>query len=146
MFPDWMAVDDNNVRTWAQLPLQILPNILGFSMGGMAIVLAFTGSSIFKVITEGGKENSYFMKMISAFYHFILVQTLAIMLGLICRTYSNDILSAIGYFFMCYAIMVALATAAQLFNTARIANFASTLNAGQIDAASKSSSDESSGA
>ena len=115
-------------------------------MGGMAIVLAFTGSSLFKVIAQYGNENSYFIKMISAFYHFIIVQTLAILFGLICRTYTNVVLSGVGFFFMSYAIMVAVTTATQLFNTARIANYASRLTEAQINAANSSSTDATQGA
>lgn len=137
MTPHWLELDDKLTRPWSQLPLQILPNILGFSMGGMAIVLAFNGSSTFKALTQGGRDNSYFIKMIAAFYHFILIQTIAILFGLICHVYSWWVLSFIGYFFMCYAILVALATASQLFNTARIANVASTLSDQQIDEANK---------
>lgn len=140
LFPAWNKLD-NDLRPWAQLPLQILPNILGFSMGGMAITLAFTGSSLFRVIAQYGKENSYFIKMIAAFYHFIIVQTLAILFGLICQVYTNVIASGVGFFLMIYAIMVAVATATQLFNTARIANVASRFTDAQLDAANTTSTD-----
>ena len=136
MAPAWLELDEKGMRPWAQLPLSVLPNILGFSMGGMAIVLAFAGSSIFRIITESGAENSFFIKIVASFFHFILVQTVAIILGLICRIYPNVVLSFFGYTAMCYAIMVALATAAQLFNTARVANEAAPLSEADLTAAS----------
>lgn len=125
--PAWLELDEKGVRVWSQLPLSIIPNILGFSMGGMAIMLSFTGSKVFSHITQDGKDDSYFLKVVSAFFHFITAQTLAIFLGLICRVYSFVALSFIGYVVMCYALLIALATASQLFNTARVANLAASI-------------------
>ncbi|WP_407522035.1 hypothetical protein [Methylobacterium oryzisoli] len=93
-------------------------------MGGMAIMLSFTASPMFKYLTEGGRSESFFIKIVASFFHFIAAQTVAIFFGLLCRVYSIVILSFFGYWSMCYALLVALATAAQLFNTARIANIA----------------------
>lgn len=126
-YPAWLELDKEGSRVWAQLPLSILPNILGFSMGGMAIMLAFSGSKILICITEEGKDNSYFICIVAAFYHFIIVQTIAIFLGLFCRVYSWWPMSFLGYASMCYAVLVAMATAAQIFNTARIINVAASI-------------------
>lgn len=126
-YPAWLKVDEDGISTWAELPTSILPNILGFSMGGMAIMLAFAGSNVFLHLTENGKQHSYFIKIVASFYHFILAQTFAIFMGLLCRVYTSMILSFIGYWALCYALLVSLATAAQLFNTARIANIAASI-------------------
>ena len=120
----WLELDQAGARTWPQLPLSILPNVLGFSMGGMAIVLSFAGSRFLGTITQGGKDDSYFIKLVATFFHFIIVQTLAIFLGLAGRVFSNEIISFFGYLCMCYAILSTIATAGTLFNTARIANLA----------------------
>jgi hypothetical protein len=125
--PAWLEVDDKGIRVWSQLPLSIIPNILGFSMGGMAIMLSFTGSKVFKHITQDGQDDSYFLKVVAAFFHFITVQTLALFFGLFCRIYSFVAFSFIGYVVMCYALLIALATASQLFNTARVANIAASI-------------------
>lgn len=90
-------------------------------------MLAFAGSKVFVYITEDGKKHSYFIKIIAAFYHFIFAQTVALFMGLLCKVYSYAWLSFFGYSAMCYAMLVALATAAQLFNTARIANLAASI-------------------
>lgn len=99
---------------WATMPTSILPNLLGFSMGGMAIMLAFSGSKVFTYITQDGKQHSYFIKIVASFYHFIIIQTLASMFGILCQTYSHWLLSFFGFWSMIYALLVAPATAAQL--------------------------------
>lgn len=124
--PLWLNTKDGEA-VWATMPTSILPNLLGFSMGGMAIMLAFAGSKVFIYITQEGKQHSYFIKIVASFYHFIIVQSAAIILGIVCQTYPNWILSFFGFWAMIYALLVAPATAAQLFNTARIANVAATI-------------------
>jgi len=97
-------------------------------MGGMAIVLAFAGSKLFETLRQQGKEHSYFIKLVATFFHFILVQTVAIMLGLAGKAYCSSVLAFFGYWAMCYAILATISTAGQLFNTARIANYVSSVD------------------
>ncbi|TXM68880.1 hypothetical protein FV222_19165 [Methylobacterium sp. WL103] len=126
-YPVWIKLDNDGNRVWASMPTSILPNLLGFSMGGMAIMLAFAGSKIFTYLSEEGKKQSYFVKIVASFYHFILVQTLAIFMGIFCQAYAWVGFNFLGYWAMCYALLVAPATAAQLFNTARIVNTAASI-------------------
>jgi hypothetical protein len=135
MSSDWLDRAKDQPPPWTSLPLNVLPNILGFSMGGMAITLAFSGSTLFRVITEGGKSQSYFIRMVAAFYHFILSQVLAIFAALFCRVYQWWLFSFFGYLLMTYAILIALATAGQLFNIARVANEAADLNEEEVSGA-----------
>jgi hypothetical protein len=58
--------------------------------------------------------------VVAIFYHFILVQTLAIVLALICMAYPSDGTSAVGFLSFAYAILVGIATAGQLLGTAQI--------------------------
>lgn len=127
VFPIWTKFDAEGNASWATMPTSILPNLLGFSMGGMAIMLAFAGSKVFTYITEDGKKHSYFIKIVASFYHFIFVQTAAILMGILCQAYPSIVLSFIGFWSLTYALLVAPATAAQLFNTARIANAAASI-------------------
>lgn len=119
--PMWTS--SANEQIWVQIAIDIIPSLLGFSMSAMAIMLAFSYSRFFQVITQNGKEDSYFMKSIANFFHYILVQTFALVVALISRSYPDFyVVSAIGFFVMIYGILVALAVAAQLLNTARIFN------------------------
>jgi hypothetical protein len=126
-YPLW-ATEDDSVRVWAQIALDIVPSMLGFSLGGMAILLAISSPNLLLVIRDGGKVDSLFMKTVSAFFHFIILQTIAICIALVSKSYSSDIISAIGFFVMSYGTLVAVAVAGLLLNIARIFNATSVLD------------------
>lgn len=119
--PIWLTVV-SNARSWPQISIDVIPSMLGFSMGGMAIMLAFSNAKIFKTIAESGKPTSYFMKIISNFFHFILAQTIGLIFALFSIAYSNDYLSFFGFWSLVYAMLVGVATAGQLLMTAQIFN------------------------
>ena len=96
--------------------------MLGFSLGGMAILLAFSNPRLLRVIREGGKVDSLFMKTVASFFHFILLQTTAVCVALIAMAYPSDVLSAFGFFVMCYGMLAAVAVAGLLLNISRIFN------------------------
>ncbi|WP_245294642.1 hypothetical protein [Rhizobium rhizosphaerae] len=127
LFPFWRSVNNEGQRLWAQTAIDTVPSMLGFSMGGMAIMLAFSNASIFRAITQSGSPTSYFVTVVANFYHFILVQTLAIILALLCMAYPNDGTSVVGFLSFTYAILVGLATAGQLLGTAQIFNASGSL-------------------
>ena len=120
--PFW-GLDANGVRPWCLVILGIVPNILGFSMGGMAITLSFVSHISFKTLTQSGSRSSIFMVMTANFFHFILMQTLAILLAILASAYpSYSFISFVGFWTFSYAILVSLATASQLLSSARIFN------------------------
>lgn len=130
--PLWLEIEDGS-RPWTNLAYSIIPSMLGFSMGGMAIMLAFSDSRTFAIIAEKGKARSHFAKVIANFYHFILVQTLAIMLAMISNSYLFLPLSAFSFFVFAYAIFVGVATAGQLLNTGVVLNAAASLETKKND-------------
>lgn len=107
----------------AQLAIDVVPSIMAFSLGGMAIVLAFSEGRFLKTIRQGGKEQSLFMKVITNFFHFLTVQTLALMSAMIVLAFPEDrIPSGVAFFFLSYSIFTAIASAAGLFNVSRLYN------------------------
>lgn len=123
-FPLWIKHEDGNFQ-WLQVCIDIIPSMLGFSMGGMAIMLAFSGMSSFPIITQGGINNSTFLKVVANFFHFIIVQSICLIITISIKAYPYKILSFIGFVLFIYAIMVGVATAGQIFNIARVYNKAS---------------------
>ncbi len=122
-WPSWVSGDDVEAGGgWAQSAVEILPSLLGFSMGGMAIMLAFSTAPIFSALTQKGSDTSLFLRVVANFFHFILVQTIALIVALISKTYQNPVLGLLGFWAMTYAALVALATAGQLLQTARVFN------------------------
>lgn len=81
----------NAERPWYALPLGILPNFLGFTLGGFAILLAF-GNERFLMILSVKKDetinSSPFMDVIGAFSHFIVIQVFCIVYSVICFSWN----------------------------------------------------------
>lgn len=96
--------------------------MLGFSMGGMAIALAFSSSDAFDALAEDGAKNSTFLTVIGNFFHFILIQTVAILIAMITITYPFWLMSAVGIFFLVYAVLTGIALSGQLLMTAKVFN------------------------
>jgi len=98
---------------WYEHTLNILPDILGFSIGSFAILIALGDNEFRKklsiVIDED--ESTPFMKINSSFVHFIFIQIVAIVIALISQllNLTNFIFFFIGIFFLIYAIMSTLA-------------------------------------
>lgn len=63
------------------------------------------------------------MQVVVLFFHFLLVQSIALVLALISRTYiANDWLAGAAFFFALYGVSSAVAIAAMLLNVSRIYN------------------------
>lgn len=115
--PLWTA------QTWADLPLQILPNLLGFSLGSLAIILAIPTTKIFKDISEDGRPDSFYIELCAKFVHFIFAQVVAILLALLSKAISlGQTIWFVGFWAFVYAILTAALTALALFGVAQIYN------------------------
>lgn len=123
--PVWISLEGGKI--WSDTATTILPNLMGFSVAGMAVFLAFAQPAALRAITEDGEPRSYFALTITAFFHFILVQAIALVLAFVGKFYVSIPLSGAGVFFLSYALLVGLAMAMQLLQTGRIINAASSL-------------------
>jgi len=121
-YPFWSKPDADENWAWVNLTLSVVPSLLGFAVGGMAIMLAFSSGKFLEAIRQKGKNNSYFMKVISAFFHFTLVLVLAIVVALIGKAFPNIYISALGFFTTIYGVLLAVATIDHLWQTAMIFN------------------------
>lgn len=123
LFPLWIEPVPPGTRPITALTLQIIPSLMAFSLGGMAIFLALSGRAFIDALREDGDDNSLFMEVISGFFHFLLVQTLALVLGLFSQAYgASNITAAATAFLLMYSVTSALAIAAMLINVSRIYN------------------------
>lgn len=115
------------VAPWVQLTVDVIPSLLGFALGGMAIMLAFSTGKFLEAIKQGGKDDLYFMKIMASFFHFTVVLTTAILFSYIAQPgwLPESLLwavSLIGFFFSVYGILLTIATVASIWHTARIFN------------------------
>jgi hypothetical protein len=124
---------------WVALSTSIVPNLLGFSIGGMAIMLSFSSGRFLDAVRQQGKPDSYFLKMMAKFYHFTLVLTCALLSSIFYQNLdfsSNKInnleiiscIFKIGSFFGCflfiYGIILVLSMTSSIWHTAKIFNSA----------------------
>ena len=105
-----------------------IPNLLGFTVGAFAIVLAFSSADIFQHVAEGGDPFSFFMKLTANLVHFILIQVVALISAILAKITESAALSTVALFFTIYGILVTVSVALQLFHTAIIYNAASSLD------------------
>jgi hypothetical protein len=106
----------------SDLVVSAIPNLLGFTVGALAIVLAFSSAEIFKVLAEDGEPLSYFMKLTAALVHFILVQVLALICGIVAKITDSRLLDILSLFLLFYAVLITFSAALQLFLTAQVYN------------------------
>lgn len=122
--PLWLNVEADGGRPAIDLALTIVPALMAFTLAGMAIVLALSGGRFINALREGGADDSLFMQVVALFFHFLIVQTLALVFALVSTTYdATDILAGAAFFLTAYGISSAVAIAAMLLNVSRIYNF-----------------------
>ncbi|HHW7569579.1 hypothetical protein ACJ7Z2_05320 [Mannheimia glucosida] len=129
----WMS------RDWWEQSLSILPNLLGFSLGGFAIFLGL-GDEQFRAILAAKDENeksSVYTVVSATFVHFILVQGLGIIFALLAKAlayqpiwlpdnymfyfaYITPIFWGIGYLFLLYALTSMIAVVMAIFRCTRL--------------------------
>lgn len=107
---------------WVDWGLSLLSGLIAFSLGSLAIFLALSNNKFLNLIRQGGAPNSYFMSVVGAFFHFILVQFFAIALIILLYAYQTVFFSGIAFWAFCYAMACGLAAAAALVDTADILN------------------------
>ncbi|WP_339162746.1 hypothetical protein [Methylobacterium bullatum] len=111
---------------WPDATLSALPSLLGFSLGAMGIILAFPSSPLFKLFSERGRTDSYYLDLASRFVHFIFVQVIALLFALVGKSYNIQAINFIGFFFLVYAISSAAFAALSLFGVAQVHNHPNT--------------------
>lgn len=131
---------------WFDTATSVLPNVIGFALGGYALWLGF-GDEEFRrtqAVSVGGKPSPY-IAVSASFAHFIVVQLIALLLAIVAkglayeidpkshfagwliattgsRTFIADYVSpighAIGFSFFMYALTTALAASMSIFRVA----------------------------
>ena len=119
-YPLWLC--DRNTA-WFDICLSVIPNLLGFTLGGYAILLAF-GDDQFRAILTGEEEDgtpSPFVEINATFVHFILLQTMSLIFAIASLSWNikTGPLAFIGLSIFVYSIATALAAAFGIFRLAR---------------------------
>lgn len=124
-----------STEKWWEQGLLVLPNLLGFSLGGFAMFLGF-GDEKFRILLAESNDDrspSAYMKLCSSFVHFILIQFLALICAILARAFDfyfpwpeglrqvittgTYLFSGTGYLLFLYSITSMLAATMTVFRT-----------------------------
>ncbi|WP_322880833.1 hypothetical protein [Pandoraea sputorum] len=124
---------------WYEQVLSVMPNVLGFTLGGFAIFLGF-GDERFKGLLagkdDGDSEESPYLGFAAAFVTFVFFQILSILYAIVAKSLSFPtpkflypianylhtgyiFSSFLGYFLFIYALTLALRATLRVFRLAR---------------------------
>jgi hypothetical protein len=120
-YPVWTA--EHEGWAWFNLCISVIPNLVGFTLGGYAMILAF-GNEKFRSLIAGPDDNgdaSPFMKVNATFIHFILMQMLSLLIALIEIGWSikTGVFAFIGFTVFIYALLTGIAAAFAILRLAR---------------------------
>lgn len=111
-----------NKWDWSSTVLSIVPSVLGFSLGGYAILIGFGGEKfvnlLIKTVDDDG--TSQYMKVNAAFLHFIFIQFLCIIYASIFKLLDiqNIFIYFFGILFFFYSLFTIMSTAFIVLNIA----------------------------
>lgn len=118
---------------WWEQPLAVIPNLLGFSLGGFAVFVGLSdeGFRAWLSTTANRQQTSAFLSVSSTFVHFIVVQTASLLLAILAKSLDfkyewpdslatvvclgTVFFSGLGYLTFLYAITSMLAATMSLF-------------------------------
>jgi hypothetical protein len=109
-----------SIQFW-EPAISILPNLLGFTLGGYAILLAFGDSEFHAMLCgkdeeEGGKESP-FVSFAAMYMHFLVIQVVVLIVALLakCSGLNGVLINLIGFVGLFYALFTGLAAIAGIF-------------------------------
>lgn len=135
---------------WVELPLSLLPNLLGFSLGAYTLIFSLADERLLAALNapKAGDKPTNLRIINATFLHFILVQTNAIIFALINRSsffidiialIKTDIINmysvrrvltasagAFGYFLTIYAVVLLIGAALAAYRLAIMSGKAAT--------------------
>ncbi|MBL3580872.1 hypothetical protein [Oleidesulfovibrio alaskensis] len=108
---------------WAQETISIFPGVLGFSLGGYAMLVGFGDANFLEAMrgkNEDGSPSPY-MKLNGTFVHFIIIQSLSLFLASLTRALGISdftIVFYVGSALFFYSLLTIVATALAVLNFA----------------------------
>ena len=121
---------------WWDQSLSVLPNLLGFTLGGFAIFIGFGDEKFRALLAEPDHDDkpTIYVSLCATFVHFILVQVLALIYAIVVKSwwfyspwmdvvrpwlsYLNGISGAVGYGLFLYALTSVVAATMHVFRIA----------------------------
>lgn len=129
--PMWLSFD------WWSQPISVLPNLLGFTLGGFAIFLGFGNDDFRSMIVAADEKKAEYLSVSAAFLLFVAAQVIALVWALVCAALWKlpvpdalykwiDIIDiatkigwGIGYLIFIYSLFLSLRAALRIFRLSR---------------------------
>ena len=103
---------------WTEIAFMVLPSLLGFSIGGYAILISFgdEGFRQFLASTYISHQTSLFQIINGVFLHFIVIQVISVIFAALIYTISpaSFFINFIGCSFFYYALSFCVAAAFEI--------------------------------
>lgn len=110
-YPLWWNCGGTTL-VWYDIVLAVFPNLMGFTLGGYTILLAFGNEEFLKLISGSDQPDkpSPFMTINGAMVHFIILQGLAILIAIFCKAWglTSGLIAWFGCVFFIYALLTAI--------------------------------------
>jgi hypothetical protein len=120
-FPIWGYKEPP--AAWFDICISVVPNVLGFTLGGYAILLAFGDEKFREVLSGSTKdEPSPFISVNASFLHFIIAQISSLFFAFIALAYGQKtgLIAWFGFTLFLYALSTAVAAGMAIL---RVANW-----------------------
>jgi hypothetical protein len=121
---------------WWDLPIDVLPNLVGFSLGGYAIFLALGDDGFKKIIAgkdrlENTEDASPYLHANTTFFHFIVTQISSLLISIFTKIMTDavrdeagnipmflDVISFLNFSLFLYAITLTIGATVELYRLA----------------------------
>lgn len=136
-YPIWLS------GKWVDSVTTIIPSLLGFSLGTYALLFSLMSNRMKQALKHLRNRAGipYLDEINATFFHFILIQTLALSWALLMRSsllydvaraasasrlvmnaidWGNRLAGFIGYSFLCYSLLLVIASSLAVYRLARI--------------------------
>lgn len=139
--PSWSGIWETGSKAgegWWDQSIAVLPNLLGFTLGGFAIFIGFGDEKFRALLAEPASEGAVndYVALCAHFVHFIVVQAVALLVAIVVKSfqfyspiadpirdwlpYLNACIGASGYLLFLYALTSVLAATMHVFRIARL--------------------------
>lgn len=129
---EWnIAFDREKGIGWCSVVLGVMPNMVGFTLGGYAILLSFGDDKYRALISGTTTEPSPYMQISATFLHFIIMQISALLFAVLANSICGataqyrfgsllcKIVSGFGFWLFLYSICLAVASTFAVFTVSR---------------------------
>lgn len=108
-----------NPSEWLRYAIEVVPSLLGFSLGGYAILISFGDQDFRKYLATkkvNGNNNSIFLILNGTFLHFIIMQVSALTIStlFLVLDIKKPILNFMGCTFFYYTLIFCVAVAFEI--------------------------------